>query len=103
MILHWFSGSRRELERASALGCWFSVGPAMIRSQRGRDLLGAMPRERVLTETDGPFAAGKEGPLRPGEVTDAIMTCARIWGIASDEAAAAIAGNLRALGKMATA
>jgi TatD DNase family protein len=26
-VLHWFSGSKRELERAIELGTWFSVGP----------------------------------------------------------------------------
>lgn len=46
----------RELERAVALGCWFSVGPAMLAAEKARGLARAMPKERVLTETDGPFA-----------------------------------------------
>ncbi len=29
-ILHWFSGSARDLDRAIKLGCWFSIGPAML-------------------------------------------------------------------------
>ena len=55
-VLHWFSGGKRDLERAIAHGCWFSVGPAMLRSARGKELTAKMPRERVLTETDGPFS-----------------------------------------------
>src|ERR1700693_5301866 len=55
-VLHWFSGSTRNLGRANELGCWFSVGPAMLRSRKGRDLAVQMPRERILTESDGPFA-----------------------------------------------
>jgi TatD DNase family protein len=35
-ILHWFSGSFRDLDRAINLGCWFSVGPAMLASENGR-------------------------------------------------------------------
>jgi TatD DNase family protein len=54
-ILHWFSGSQRELKRAIDLGCWFSVGPAMNRRQRGRSLVERMPHDRVLPESDGPF------------------------------------------------
>jgi len=37
-ILHWSSGSFRELDRAIKLGCWFSVGPAMLASEKGRAL-----------------------------------------------------------------
>ncbi|WP_426960015.1 Qat anti-phage system TatD family nuclease QatD [Muricoccus radiodurans] len=101
MILYWFSGSRRELDRAVRLGCWFSVGPAMVRSQRGRDLLAAMPRDRVLTETDGPFASGRDGPLQPGEVSDVVAACQAIWGILADQTAHQMADNLRRLGSMA--
>lgn len=42
-ILHWFSGSYQELESAIRLGCWFSVGPAMLRGERGRMLASRMP------------------------------------------------------------
>ena len=62
-VLHWFSGSKAELERAVAMGCWFSVGPAMVRSQRGRDLISNMPRDRLLTETDGPFGTLEQRPI----------------------------------------
>ena len=101
MILHWFTGSRRELERADALGCWFSVGPAMVRSQRGRDLLRAMPRDRLLTETDGPFVTGKTGPLLPGNVACAVDALAAAWAIPSEETRNALNDNLRRLGAAA--
>ena len=55
-VLHWFSGSLRDLDRAVDLGSWFSVGPAMLRTEKGRALAARMPRERMLTESDGPFA-----------------------------------------------
>lgn len=54
-ILHWFSGSTRELVRAVDLGCWFSVGPGILRGEKGRELAKRMPQNRVLTQTDGPF------------------------------------------------
>ncbi len=101
MVLHWFTGSRLELERASALGCWFSVGPAMIRSARGREMLAFMPPDRVLTETDGPFARGRDGPLAPGDVADAVAACGSAWRVRPDEAADRIASNLRRLGALA--
>jgi TatD DNase family protein len=55
-VLHWFSGSPSELQRAVSLGCWFSVGPAMLSNEKGRALAARMPRDRMLTESDGPFA-----------------------------------------------
>lgn len=63
-ILHWFSGGFRDLDRAIKLGCWFSVGPAMLASKNGRTLAARMPRERVLTESDGPFAHINGEPAR---------------------------------------
>lgn len=80
-VLHWFSGTHAELERAVELGCWFSVGPAMLRSQRGRKLAEAMPRDRVLTETDGPFAKSAGRPLMPWNAADAEEMLAQIWNL----------------------
>lgn len=35
-VLHWFSGSQTQLKSAITLDCWFSVGPAMLRTEKGR-------------------------------------------------------------------
>jgi len=78
-ILHWFTGTVRELDRAISLGCWFSVGPAMLRSKRGKDLVMRMPRERVLTESDGPFAQLKGRSIFPWEVDVAVDALAECW------------------------
>ena len=44
-ILHWFSGGVNDLVRAIELGCWFSVGPAMLVSKRGIALAERMPMD----------------------------------------------------------
>jgi TatD DNase family protein len=54
-VLHWFSSSPALVERAAALGCWFSINSAMMRSGSGRRSIEAMPCDRMLPETDGPF------------------------------------------------
>lgn len=69
-VLHWFSGSRRELQRAAELGCWFSVGPSMLAGKKGRTHLDEMPLDRVLPETDGPFAQRHGVPLMPWEASN---------------------------------
>ncbi|WP_082560863.1 Qat anti-phage system TatD family nuclease QatD [Caulobacter sp. Root487D2Y] len=96
-ILHWFSGSPSELDAASRQGCWFSVGPAMLRSKKGRELAARMPRDRVLTETDGPFAKDKSRPLQPADAWVAVDELATIWGVSGEAAQAQLATNLRRL------
>jgi TatD DNase family protein len=96
-ILHWFSGTPKQLNRAVGMGCWFSVGPAMVQGRKGRELLRAMPPDRVLTETDGPFAHGKSGPLLPGEVASAVDACSNSWSMPCSETEAKLTRNFRAL------
>ena len=79
-ILHWFSGTLEELDRAIDLGCWFSVGPAMLKGKRGRDLVMRMPQERILTETDGPFVEMNGRSILPWEVNTAVDILAECWG-----------------------
>lgn len=100
-ILHWFSGSKGELDRASALGCWFSVGPAMLRGQKGRELAGHMPRERVLTESDGPFVQVEGRSVWPWEAGEAIPELGRIWNQSAAEVEQQLLSNLGALGQLA--
>lgn len=54
-ILHWFSGSKTELERAIDRGCFFSVNGPMMKSKRFLDMLSLIPSSRLLIETDSPF------------------------------------------------
>jgi TatD DNase family protein len=97
-ILHWFSGSKREFERAVALGCWFSVGPAMLASERSREIVLKMPRERVLTETDGPFAQIDGQSAKPWDCQKATVEIAKLWAIAESAVDNVLSENLRALG-----
>lgn len=85
-ILHWFSGNKRELQRAIALGCWFSVGPAMLVSEKARALVSDMPRDRVLTETDGPFAQIGGESAKPWDAGTATAQLAELWGGMPEEA-----------------
>lgn len=57
-IMHWFSGSSDQLQRAIGLGCFFSVGPKMAASKRGREYVKAIPEDRLLLETDAPAGPG---------------------------------------------
>ncbi len=78
-VLHWFSGSLEETRRAIEMGCWFSVGPAMIRGIKGRRILRELPRNKVLPETDGPFARNGSIPYMPWEAMAIVSTVAAAW------------------------
>jgi len=96
-VLHWFSGSIRELERAIELGCWFSIGPAMLSGEKGRVLAAHMPRERVLTESDGPFAQVDGEVLKPWDVDRAINDLGAIWTLRPKEVEEILHQNLNSL------
>ncbi len=78
-VLHWFSGTQREIKRAVEIGCWFSVGPAMLNGDKGRRLVQQMPRDRVLTESDGPFVQIEGRSILPWEVARATKALAGLW------------------------
>ena len=96
-VLHWFSGTQKQLAEAVAMGCWFSVGPAMLRSEKGRSLASSMPRARVLTETDGPFAQERDRPLEPGDVRMAIEHLSGLWALDRGEVDQILRANLTEL------
>lgn len=96
-ILHWFSGTMRDMTRAVELGCWFSIGLPMVKTQKGRSLIAHMPPERVLTESDGPFAQVNERPAVPWDTLEAARGLASIWQTGEREARTRLAGNLKSL------
>ena len=96
-VLHWFSGTHRELRRAIDLGCWFSVGPAMLRGAKGRRLASMMPVGRVLTETDGPIARRRGQALMPWNVGEAVVELGVLWNLSTAGVQRQLSQNLRNL------
>lgn len=93
VILHWFTGTKREAEQALNNGCYFSVNPAMLISKSSQQLLTILPRERVLTETDGPFVTYQRSaatPLQTGVVASYLAT---LWSVSEDEARRQLLNN----------
>jgi TatD DNase family protein len=99
-ILHWFTGTDKELRDAIELGCWFSVGPAMLSSPKSRKQIAMLPLDRVLTESDGPFAQQEGRPLYPWDVSYALDHLADIWSISMSKLESLLHQNLRRLGAL---
>lgn len=96
-IMHWFSGSHRELARAIKMGCWFSVGPGMLNSAKGRKLAEKMPRNRLLTESDGPFAKVSRRPAVPWDCENVVLELSRLWAIPFSDVECILSDNLKRL------
>ncbi|MFE0731669.1 TatD family hydrolase [Streptomyces sp. TRM64462] len=92
-ILHWYTGPLALVDEALAAGLWFSVNPAMTTSQKGRALLEILPPDRVLLETDGPFARHNRHPARPADLSDVVARLATRWALTPEQATRHIHGN----------
>ncbi len=81
-ILHWFSGSVKELRRAVEIGCWFSVGPLMLRGKKGKSLVSRIPQDRILLETDGPFTSINKQLLYPWDANRmCVPDLSELWSV----------------------
>lgn len=92
-ILHWFSGSKSELLAGVAAGCMFSINPGMVKSKHGRELIGSIPIDRLLTETDSPFGKWEDRPARAEDVVDLVAAIAEVRGTDTARLADAIRQN----------
>ena len=93
-VLHWFTGTHAELKRAIDLDCWFSIGPSMIFTAKGEKLISLMPQDRILPETDGPFAKFNNKTLYPWDVKILYNQIERIWKCDADFVYTIIKNNL---------
>jgi TatD DNase family protein len=83
---HWFSGSFTMLKRVVALGHYLSFTPAMTKAKKWIEWLSCLPRDRVLTETDGPFGKYSGEPAEPKDIKIIIRWIAQQWCCSFEEA-----------------
>ena len=95
----WFSGASDDLHRAIKLGCFFSVGPRMLASRRGREYARQIPVSQLLLETDMPARAGDKLPAEVwrAELDNALSGIAQLKGIDRANLAERIASTSREL------
>lgn len=97
VVLHWFTGTATEAKRAVDLGCYFSVNAEMLVNEKRAAITKALPLDRVLTETDGPFTQTEARPTTPSDVWVAVDGLARLHGIQPAAMSATVLRNLKAL------
>jgi TatD DNase family protein len=96
-VLHWYTGPLNLIDEALAAGLYFSVNPAMLRTRKGLETIGALPPERVLTESDGPFAKARGHVAGPIDMPWLVAELANVWRIDADGARGVVHANMARL------
>ncbi len=88
VLLHWFAGNKKQLQKAMDIGSYVSYGPAMIYSQDKQILLSQTESSKILLETDGPVKFSKCFGYKTAQITfmPSVLFCAsQILGKRYDE------------------
>lgn len=96
-VLHWFTGSAKEMRRAVDLGCYFSINAAMLVNEKKANLVKEIPLDRILTETDGPFTQTGGRPSKPADIKILVGQLAELRQKTEAAIKARILENLRRL------
>jgi TatD DNase family protein len=97
VVFHWYSGKLKHLENAIAGGHFFSINPAMIRSQRGKEIIARIPREKVLTESDGPFIKMRSRTVEPTDVYMVEEALGKMWNAGASSVRSIVRKNFQTL------
>lgn len=79
VIFHWYSGKSSIADDLVARGDYFSFNARMLASKKGRALLFTIPMERVLAESDAPFASTEKGNSWVADIMEAYSLLAHCW------------------------
>ena len=78
VLLHWFDGSKKQLQKAMEMNFFVSYGPVMIYANDKQTLLSKTDQNKILIETDGPVRFSKCFGLRPAQISfiPSVVFCA---------------------------
>lgn len=96
-IFHWYSGPIKLIVEIANSGFYFSINNAMIKSKAGQARIAKIPRNKILTETDGPFVEIKGKPVKSSDVKEIIVYLSQLWNCSYSETDKIINDNFKAL------
>lgn len=85
VVLHWFSGSQKDFQRAIEMGCYFSINQEMLKNEITLSKILTIPLSRILTETDGPFIDQKGNPIQPSDIKALVSTFSTLVSVSTEE------------------
>ena len=95
-LLHWFDGSKKQLQKAMDMGFFVSYGPVMIYANDKQTLLSKTDESKILVETDGPVRFSRCFEMKSGQISfiPSVIFCAsKILGKSFDEMAFLLESN----------
>jgi TatD DNase family protein len=90
VVLHGFDGEPADARKAQSAGYYFSIHPAMLQTERHRELIRRLPARLLLLETDGPFFGWHAGRIEPAHCRQILAAIAAV----RDEPPSAVEENL---------
>ncbi|HBG27622.1 MAG: hypothetical protein A2Y10_15710 [Planctomycetes bacterium GWF2_41_51] len=100
IVLHWYSGSLKNIDLAINKGCFFSINYPMLFSKNGRKIIEKIPIDRLLLESDGPLIRIEERTFRPIDLNKTISKLAMLKNIGEIKLSEILAQNLDCLLKL---
>jgi len=96
-VMHWFSGTDKEIDKAISMNCWFSVNPLMLSSKKGISLIKKVALTKMIPETDGPFTTHEGVQYMPWDTEIVIEGIARLKNIIKDDVSKVMLENKKIL------
>lgn len=78
-IFHWYSGGLNLIDKIADCGYYFSINPSMTNSDSGRKIIQRIPKEFILTESDGPYIELKQKLIEPKDLIIVIQYLSKIY------------------------
>lgn len=97
-VIHFFAGTEEEASRLLDLGFSFTFGGVVTFARDYDGVIGLIPADHILSETDAPYVApvpyrGKRN--EPAYIVETVKKLAELKGITTEEMKAIILGNAR--------
>lgn len=80
-IIHWYTGDVNLVKEFIKEGYYFSINPAMLRSLTGKKIIGEIPMDRILVETDGPISKMNGKKIEPKNLFEVYKRINDIYNI----------------------
>ena len=97
-LLHWFDGSKKQLEKAMDMNFYVSFGPVMIYANDKQTLLSKSDESKILVETDGPVRFSRCFEMKSAQISfiPSVIFCAsKILGKTFDDMSSLLEENTK--------
>lgn len=79
-IIHWYTGDLETLEMFVKAGYYFSINANMCVTSKGQSIVKHIPIDKILVESDGPFAKTNGTRYTPSDLHKTYLLLARLLG-----------------------